>query len=150
MTFETNNKLLEGKVAQIVSEREIAINIGKKDGVVQGMQFSVLAATPQEVTDPDTGELLDTIDRSKIDVEATEVRDKITICSTFATKWVGGGLLAYNYQNLFGPSREVVETLRVEDSSLPAPLDPEESFVKIGDRVRAISEARSRGPRRTR
>ena len=86
MDDETNSKLHEGKVAQIVSEREIAINIGKKDGVVQGMQFSVLAATPQEVTDPDTGELLDTIDRSKIDVEATEVRDKITICSTFATK----------------------------------------------------------------
>jgi hypothetical protein len=32
-------------------------------------------------------------------------------------------------------SREIVETLKAEDSSLPPPLSEEESYVKKGDRV---------------
>lgn len=81
---------LEGKVAQIVSEREIAINIGSLQGVEKGMKFAVLAPSPQEVKDPETGELLDVIDREKIRVEATEVRERITICATYRTRYIPG------------------------------------------------------------
>ncbi len=136
---------LEGKVAQILNEREIAITIGKKHGVAKGMRFAVLAATPQEIRDPDTNEVLDTLDREKVEVEATDVRDRITVCSTFRTTYIPGGLFSQPMlstivlQNAFAPPREMPETLRIQDSSLPAPLDPEESFVKIGDRVREIA-----------
>ncbi len=129
--------LLQGKVAKVLTEREIVINIGSARGVKKGMRFAILAATPEEITDPDTGEKLDVVDRTKVLVEATEVRSKITICSTFRTTTISGGAFGL-LGNIMAPSREVVETLRTEDSSLPLPLSPEESYVKIGDRVRQV------------
>lgn len=49
-----NNDLLRGKVALILNEREIVINIGAEQGVKPGMKFKVLADTPTEILDPDT------------------------------------------------------------------------------------------------
>ena len=134
--------LLQGKVAKILTEREVVINIGSAQGVKKGMRFAILAPTPEEVLDPETGEVLDVVDRTKVLVQATEVREKITICSTYRTTKVSGGALstAYSLGRLFDPPREIPETLRIEDSSLPAPLSPEESYVKIGDRVKQVEE----------
>lgn len=134
--------LLQGKVAKILTEREVVINIGKTHGVKKGMKFAILAPTPEEITDPETGELLDVVDRPKVLVQATEVREKITICSTYRTTTIPGGAfnMGYSAMRLFEPPREVSETLRIDDSSLPAPLSPEESYVKVGDRVRQVEE----------
>src|SRR5579859_2462506 len=127
--------LLQGKVAKILTEREVAINIGRTQGVTKGMRFAILAPTPEEISDPETGEMLDVVDRTKVLVQATEVRERVTICSTYRTIKISGGAFsaAYSLSRLFDPPREVHETLRIEDSSLPAPLSPEESYVKIGD-----------------
>ncbi len=134
--------LLQGKVAKILNEREVVINIGKKRGVKKGMRFAILAPTPEEILDPETGEKLDVVDRPKVLVQATEVREKITICSTYRTIKIPGG--AYSVGSvalgLFDPPRSVFETLRIEDSSLPAPLSPDESYVKIGDRVKQVED----------
>ena len=134
--------LLQGKVAKILTEREVVINIGSAQGVKKGMRFAILAPTPEEVLDPETGEVLDVVDRTKVLVQATEVREKITICSTYRTTKISGGALSttYSLSRLFDPPREIPETLRIEDSSLPAPLSPEESYVKIGDRVKQVEE----------
>jgi hypothetical protein len=102
-----------------------------------------LAPTPEEVLDPETGEVLDIVDRAKVLVQATEVREKITICSTYRTTKIPGGALSTTNslsRYFFGPPQEIPETLRIEDSSLPAPLSPEESYVKIGDRVKQVEE----------
>ncbi len=134
-----NSNLLEGKVAKVLTEREVVINIGQAQGVKKGMRFAILAATPEEITDPDTGEKLDMVDRTKVLVEATEVRPKITICSTFRTTTIPAGAFGtFSVGRLFAPPQEVFETLRTEDSSLPLPLSPDESYVKIGDRVKQV------------
>ena len=134
--------LLQGKVAKILTEREVVINIGSAQGVKKGMRFAILAPTPEEVLDPETDEVLDVVDRTKVLVQATEVREKITICSTYRTTKMSGGALGsyFSMNRLFDPPREIPETLRIEDSSLPAPLSPEESYVKIGDRVKQVEE----------
>jgi len=134
--------LLQGKVAKILTEREVVINIGSAQGVKKGMRFAILAPTPEEVLDPETGEVLDVVDRTKVLVQATEVREKITICSTYRTTKMSGGALSttYAFSRLFDQPREIPETLRIEDSSLPAQLSPEESYVKIGDRVKQVEE----------
>jgi len=135
--------LLQGKVAKILTEREVVINIGSAQGVKKGMRFAILAPTPEEVLDPETGEVLDVVDRTKVLVQATEVREKITICSTYRTTKISGGAFGISTSSinkLFEPPREIPETLRIEDSSLPAPLSPEESYVKIGDRVKQVEE----------
>jgi hypothetical protein len=140
MTEDT--PLLQGKVAKILTEREVVINIGKVQGVTKGMRFAILAATPEEISDPETGEVLDVVDRTKVLVQATEVRERVTICSTYRTTKMSGGAFstAYSLSRLFDPPREIPETLRIEDSLLPAPLSPEESYVKIGDRVKQVEE----------
>jgi len=39
----------------------------------------------------------------------------------------------------FAPPREIIDTLKATDKSLLPPLSPEESYVKINDRVVEIS-----------
>jgi hypothetical protein len=146
---------IRGCVAQILSERELIINVGKKHGVSMGMKFAVLAQSPLDVIDPVSGEKLDTVDREKVRVEATEVREKITICRTYRKYRIGGeASLPPWYSALWSgssaltgllprqpePPREVLETLRASDSSLPKPLSPEESYVMIKDRVIEIND----------
>jgi hypothetical protein len=131
---------LEGKVATIVSVREVAINIGQAQGVAEGMVFAILAQSPLAIKDPSTGKTLGQIDREKVRVKATEVYDKFAICRTYET-YRTAGLLDPSFGTMFRSlsiSQDRVRTLKVEDSELPPPLSPEESYVKVGDRVRQV------------
>jgi hypothetical protein len=127
---------LEGRVAAIINVREVAINIGAKHGVEEGMTFAILAESPLLIKDPSTGDALGEIDREKVRVKATEVNDKFSICRTFET-YRTPGLDAALWGSL-AISAERVRTLSVEDSQLPPPLSPKESYVKVGDRVRQV------------
>jgi hypothetical protein len=134
------DKKIRGKVAQILNEREVVINIGKDAGVKIGMKFKILAQTPLQITDPETGELLGLIDREKVRVVCSEELPLMSICRTYKTKLYPGlfgtsGSILNNMQD-----REVVENLKTEGSSFPPPLQEEDSFVKIGDRVESIVE----------
>ncbi len=81
--MKSEGKILSGLVAQIINSRELVINIGKNDGVQVYMKFAVFAETPLEIYDPETQELLDTVEREKIRVEVTHVRERIAICGTY-------------------------------------------------------------------
>jgi hypothetical protein len=132
--------LVEGKVAKIISVRELGINIGASQGVEEGMIFAILAETPLRVEDPDTAEVLGEIERYKVKVKATEVFDRFSICRTYETYETGGmfpSSLA-SFIALSGPATRHVRTLKIEDSELPPPLSEEESYVKVGDRVRQV------------
>ena len=138
---------LEGRVAQILNARELVINIGENQGVTAEMKFAILSESPMEVLDPNSGELLDHIDREKVRVEATEVREKISICKTYKIKIISGGpLYAGTITNIttitgaFRPPTQIPETLAAKDADLPPPLSPEESYVKINDRVIQVKE----------
>jgi hypothetical protein len=138
---------VQGLVAQIINSRELAINVGEDHGVREKMRFAVLAATPLEIKDPKTKEVLDTIDREKVRVEAIMVRPKITICRTYQTRHIPGGPL-YNISFPIGsgiddwtrPPRTIVETLKADEESYPEPLSESDSYVKIGDRVIEVDE----------
>lgn len=128
---------LEGKVAKIISVREVAINLGAEAGVKAGMIFAILSKSPLPIKDPDTGEALGQFDREKVRVRAEEVHRKFSVCRTyeaepfpFLSRYVGAAL-----PELGRPPR----SLKIEDSEeLPAPLPEEQSYVKVGDRVRLV------------
>jgi hypothetical protein len=133
---------LSGKVAEVLNERQLVINIGARDGVEAGMRFAVLGAKPIIIHDPDTGEELDALDPEKIRVQATVVRERVAICETYRSRVVrtGGGIFSssLDWANLFSPSvrRREYETLRHDDlTAIPPPVDPTDSYVKPGDRV---------------
>ena len=48
----------------------MVINVGSNNGVVVGMRFDVMDTKGQDVQDPDTGELLGSIERPKVRVES--------------------------------------------------------------------------------
>lgn len=136
-----------GRVAQILNEFELVINVGAEAGVGQGMKFAVLAEAPQKIVDPVSKQELDAVDREKVRVQASEVRPKITICRTYRKKVIPAGPMYFPHLFEVGlkrtdasPPREIPETLRALDSSLPKPLTQDESYVKINDRVVQIDE----------
>lgn len=133
------NNLIEGKVAGILNERELTINIGLKNGVFEGMKFSILAKAAIEIYDPETHEKLGMVDREKVRVVAAEVNERFSICKTYR-KWTTVGSTFANIAGLMAAPRVEHETLKVNDSSLPPPLSEEESYVKIGDRVIQVKE----------
>ncbi len=133
--------VLRGKVAQILSDRELAINIGARDGVKQGMRFAVLAKEQVPIQDPDSGEVLDTVDVEKIRVQATEVRERVTICATYQQRVTPAGPFSIEIGRLFAPRQESPVTLRIDEDSYRESLDPEDSYIKIGDVVKQIPKS---------
>jgi len=129
-------KQLEGKVAGIINERELAINIGTVHGVKEGMMFKVLAEKPTEIYDPETQVLLGVIDREKVRVKVNEVHEKFSVCRTYQQTMIGN----INIASFLEPRRSVPETLRADKSAYIPALSEEESYVKKGDRVVEIIE----------
>lgn len=128
-------KPITGRVAQLLNARELVINVGALAGVKKGMKFRVLADTPLEVRDPESHDLLDTVDREKTRVEAVEVREKIAICRTYRVIVKEGFPRISIAAMMLQEREERPETLHMKDSSLPAPLPENDSYVKTNDRV---------------
>lgn len=131
---------LQGRIAQILTERELVINIGEQDGVEEGMQFAVLAGSPVQIQDPETGELLGQLDREKVRVEAIRVMERMSVCATYETRIVGGLYGIWDVSEMFRPKERVPKTLRATRESYPPPLSSTESYVKIGDVVRELDD----------
>ena len=127
---------IEGKVAEIISDRELVINRGENDGVALGMRFKILHSRGAEIKDPDTGEILGQVEIDKTVVKITSVDDRISVGRTFRTIREGGGPFSSMYAtNLFRPATETLETLKTGGKNSKSDLTPEQSFVKIGDRA---------------
>jgi hypothetical protein len=135
---------IRGKVAQIINSQELVINRGSQAGVREGMRFAVLEAGLGAIRDPDTGEDLGSIQRTKVQVEVTQVRELLSVAGTYRSKRVNvggvGGFTAGEVGRLFTPPRwvEQRETLKASDAKWE-PLTEEQSIVKIGDPVVQIN-----------
>lgn len=132
-------KPIEGKVANILNKRVLAMNIGKKDGVQEKMKFKVINEIP--IVDPDTEEELGRTDREKIRVKVFQVKDRFSLARTYETYEVnvGGelevGLSKSPLDKIFTPKKiekrvktfyHAPEFEETEDDSIP---------VKVGDQV---------------
>ena len=127
------NEPIRGKVAQVLNEREIAINVGTAHGVYVGMYFDVIDAQNAEIKDPDTGEVLGSIERPKVRLEITHVQEKLSVATTYETERmnIGGPFTSF----LMPPKWiEKYETLRKKDKGW-VPLREAESYVNVGDPV---------------
>lgn len=131
-------ELIRGKVAQVLNEREIAINVGTAHGVDVGMYFNVIDAQNAEIKDPDTGEVLGSIERPKVRVEITHVQEKLSVATTYETTRMNiGGEGTYGpFTSFLMPPKwiEKYETLRKNDKGW-VPLREAESYVNVGDPV---------------
>lgn len=131
---------IEGKVASVLNERELVLNVGSDDGVTVGMRFRILYPGGIAITDPDTDEPLGSVEWPKTEVKIVSVQPKISVGRTFrkfVTPASGTrGMAAYAALNLMGnytPERVETETLRSGSPFAEKELDPSESFVNRGD-----------------
>lgn len=131
---------IRGKVARILNTRELALNIGTRDGVQVGMLFDVLDAKGEDICDPDTGEVLGSLRRPKVRVRVDMVDQRLSVASTFRWKNVntgGQGVTDFaNIYKLFEPPRweRRYETLKTTEKTWED-LDEEQSYVRTGDPV---------------
>jgi hypothetical protein len=129
---------IEGRVARILNLRELAINRGALDGVEVGMIFDVLDPKAEGISDPETGELLGSVYRPKVQVKVFAVEDRLALARTFKFTRVnlGGAGALGGLRSVLEPPNWVErhETLKTMESTWQD-LDESESIVKTGDPV---------------
>ena len=136
--------LIRGKVARILNSREIAINVGSDDGVSTGMYFDVMDRNHEDIRDPDTQEILGSIQRPKIRVKITMVQEKLSLATTYKTRQVNVGGAEMGFAGLsraLMPPKWITkyETLKTEEKTWED-LGEQKSFVKTGDPVVQVIE----------
>ena len=137
---------IRGKVASVLNAREIAINVGTENGVTVGMYFDVLDAHYEDIKDPDTGEVLGSIERQKVRVKIIHVQEKLSLAATYRTKRVNTGgtgkLVALGpFSRALMPPNWITkyETLSTTEKTKDV-LDEKDSYVNVGDPVVQATE----------
>lgn len=72
---------IEGQVAEILDKYTLATNVGREDGVEEGMRFEVYEEGPL-ITDPETGEELGQPETVKVTLVVKDVNEKMSIMET--------------------------------------------------------------------
>jgi len=140
----SDTSLIRGKVAKIINSRELVINRGTEHDVELGMYFDVLEEKGQEIKDPDTGDILGSVERPKVRVEVVEVQKKMSIAATYRKKKVnlgGQGFGIGALANSLMPPKWVTkyETFKIDEQTWED-LSEEKSCVKKGDPVVQVIE----------
>lgn len=110
---------IKGKVAQILSEYELALNIGSDHGVEKGMTF-IIHSSPIDLFDPDTNRK---IGQTTVELERVGVYEVQKRYSLARTLLVTPTITPY--PTLFAPSRKKL-TVNRDD------LIEHEATIKVG------------------
>ena len=129
--------MIMGKVARILSDEEVVLNVGSEDGVKEDMKF-VIFSESDHVFDPETGEDLGAIEIVKGRVRVYHVMGKMSRARTLTYQVHVPETAIRLTSALFPKSR--VETRR---RKLKVPEDQvrplgEDLVVRIGDKVRSV------------
>lgn len=139
---------IKGKVARILNSRQLALNIGEHAGVTVGMVFNVLDPKGENITDPDTDEILGSLNRPKVKVKVIHVDTLFSVAETFIKKRVNIGGQGIDFRQSLTPLSELlnppkwvekVQTLKTNEKTWED-LEESESFVKVGDPVEQVFE----------
>lgn len=130
---------IRGLVAAILNRREVVLNVGSSHGVEEGMRFAILDREGAEITDPETGTVLGSVELPKVLVRAVRVQDSLSVARTFrkTRKNVGGAGLRSPLSGLFEPPDivEELELLEVRGTTYQEQRDPQASVVEVADPV---------------
>ena len=140
---------IEGRVAKILDERTIVLNIGRTQGVTPGMIFCIYAPV-EEVKDPSTGESLGAWEAVKGYVAAAHPQERLCVCRAYAarrreaenpeergTRTLSSELVAVSMLD-GGPLGQAQGRLNVDRSQLSGM--PEIGPIKVGDYARSVDE----------
>lgn len=126
--------MIKGKVARILSENEVVLNIGVIDGVKPEMEF-VIYSESDHIYDPSTGNDLGAIEIAKGRVIVTHVMEKMSRAET-RTYEVSPSDEFHKYAILGIETRKY--KLQVEQTQLKPLRDKGDLTVKVGDLVHSV------------
>jgi hypothetical protein len=137
--FDSALDAVAGAVAKILSDREVVLNRGAKDGLHIGDYVGIVDDEGSKVPDPETGEDIGELTKFKTSLRVTQVSDSLAIASTYRVRRVnrgglGTGLRALDIGHMLKQPEwvEVPETMHVDDAeALSGESAP---AVSVGDR----------------
>ena len=120
------------KVIKIIIDKRIVINAGKNE-VQTGDILRVIEKNSEEIVDPDTNEVLGTLDYIKATITVEYVYEHMSICKNYETKTV----------NALDPfetlrQREVTSPLNVNLSQITGGYNIDNKLIEIGDLVELL------------
>ena len=133
---------ITGKVAAIVDDTTLVLNVGSRDGVHEGMLFAVVAEH-HDIRDPDSGESLGRWESVKGRVVVTHVQERMaTARSPLAEEGPGAtatlsAMMVRHSFGLYGDHASERERLAVRPADLSG--RPRSQPIGVGDTARAIS-----------
>ena len=141
---------IEGKVAAIIDDTTLVLNIGGEQGVEEGMAFAIFAAHG-EIKDPDSGESLGHWEMVKARVVATHVQPRLC---TVRAPVVGEApvigdtrtLSAMMVEHSVSPAKGAAEWQRLEVRGADISGRPQSQPIVVGDGARSLVEAEDGAP----
>ena len=142
-------KSIIAKIAAIVDDTTLILNVGTEHGVIEGMVFSVVAEQ-QEVADPDSGESLGNWEVVKARVIVEHVQDRMCTVRSPIKKDIDtpGTLSTMMVQHSFGvygsESSDSRTSLQVSATDVAgrSKLRP----IEVGDFARFVNDKQNRRP----
>lgn len=140
---------IRGKVARVLNKYEIAMTVGTADGVTVGMCFDVMDAYEQDIEDPDTGEVLGSIERSKIRVKVIHAQQKLSVAAASpylsarqmsSSEIRSSGTLGPFARSLMPPAWVTKYDTEEQKRKTKDSLKEEYSYASIGDPVVQVIE----------
>ena len=141
---------IEGKVAAIIDDTTLVLNIGDEQGVEEGMAFAIFAAHG-EIKDPDSGESLGSWEMVKARVVATHVQPRLC---TVRAPIVGEApvvgdtrtLSAMMVEHSVSLPKGAGEWQRLEVRGADISGRPQSQLIAVGDGARSLVEAEDEAP----
>ncbi|MCP4265870.1 MAG: hypothetical protein GY777_09895 [Candidatus Brocadiaceae bacterium] len=138
---------IEGKVAKILDEYSIVINVGRNSGVVDGMVFAVFIQSDEEIKDPDSSEVLGKLENIKEHVFVSHVQNRFSTCVAGVKETPCHDHESHGAQTLSGAMMAESMTARPENRTNTEKLNvntsqitgvPQLGPISVGDMVRAV------------
>lgn len=128
--------MIKGNVARIISQEEVVLNIGKNDGVKEGMEF-VIYENSDRIIDPETGEDLGPLEIIKGRVKTFHVQEKISRAKTITYQISQTANALQTIQGALSRPITRQEKLKVRDED-KRPLENVNTVVSVGDKVHSV------------
>ena len=75
---------IRGKVAQILDSRQVVLNVGSEDRVSEGMMFKIVNPKGEQIRDPDSNQVLGSVESLIAFVRVIKVQEKLSVATTSA------------------------------------------------------------------
>jgi len=137
------DKVISGKVAAIVDDTALVLNVGYQQGVCEGMVF-VIFAEQADIVDPDTGEPLGRWEMVKARVAVTHVQERMCTVQapvvveeqvTDGTRPLSARMVEHSLGH-YGERGEEWKRLQVRATDVGG--KPQDQPIAVGDGARSI------------